>query len=167
MEQIREIAALQSNGSTTLAPASARSLNVESLRHLGVMLQQMSAAFPHQEVPQETAEIFFVTLEDLAVEYGMKNLEAGLRWFLSRQKFFPHPSEVREVLDEMAKNAKAGKLAEMKRNLPKIGCDACDGSGLVITLDTHGERVAKECECKLAWRRAKKAWEQRQREVKA
>jgi hypothetical protein len=66
---------------------------------------------------------------------------------------------VEEVLEDLAMKAKLEARAEMRKKLPKIGCAACDESGLVISLDTSGDRVAKECECKLAWRRAKRTLE--------
>lgn len=159
MEQTGNIIRAQSEGSSGAALVSKTSLNVESLRQLGRMLQQMTAAFPHQEVPPETAEVFFATFETLAIQHGMKNLETALRSFLTRQKFFPHPSEVSEVLDEMEKKAKAGMLA----SLPKLGCELCHekgwADGWVLVLDAGGNRRVKECECFLARARAKKGLE--------
>lgn len=162
MEQVGSIiGAQQSGASTAVEPASARSLSVESLRQLGLMLQQLSAAFPHQEVAPETAEIFFATFESLAIQHGMKNLETALRSFLTRQKFFPHPSEVSEVLDEMAKK----KQHEAAKSLPPIGCGLCldadqNGfAGFVYVKQPTGLTFVKPCECRLARARAKKALE--------
>lgn len=160
MEQLGQITrAQQSVGSSAVALGTARSLSVESLRQLGLMLQQMSAAFPHQEVAPETAEIFFVTFEDLALEFGMPNLETAMRWFLSRQIFSPHPSEVRGVLEEMARKAKAA----IQENLPKIGCERCKDSefapGYIMVQNPGQERFVQACVCRLARNRAKKALE--------
>lgn len=157
MEQLGAIIRAQpSGGSNELALPGTRQLTRDSLLQLGTVLKQMSGAFPHQEYDVETTKIFLLTFEDLALEYSVTMLETSLRGFISRQKFFPHPSEVREVLEDMAKKAKAKKL----QGLPKVGCEICgDGNGLVMGLDASGERFAKACECLKAYRRAKRAME--------
>lgn len=163
MEQVGSIIKAQSAGSSALARPGTQRLPRESVTHLATMLRQMSAAMPHQEYGEETTEVFLLAFEELAVEFSVKNLETALRSFLSRQKFFPHPSEVREVLEQMAKKAK--QLAEQA--LPGIGCSACldsDGEGLAGFVYTHrpGQpREVKPCECRLARARAKKALENR------
>jgi hypothetical protein len=45
------------------------------------------------------------------------------------------------------------------RDLPKVGCELCDFRGQLMGIDTAGERYAKDCECLLVYRRAKKAME--------
>lgn len=165
LENLAAIVLRQTNASQLASLQRAQPLNEAQIVQVGELMANMMAGYPHQAL-EMSAEVFQLAFEDLAKIFGVQQLETALRTLLTTQKFFPHPSEVREVLDEMAKRSKTEAEAEMKRNLPKIGCETCDGSGLVISLDTHGERVAKECECKLAWRRAKKQWEAR-REVKA
>jgi len=159
MESISQIIkAQQPAGSNELALPGTQQLSRDSVIQLGAMLRQMSAAFPHQEYDAETTRIFLLTFEDLATEYGMKNLETALRSFLTRQKFFPHPSEVREVLDEMAKKKKQQATAA----LPKLGCPKCHDGGFTdgyILQVIDGVRYAKECDCLLERRRAKKAME--------
>lgn len=46
------------------------------------------------------------------------------------------------------------QLAAERAKLPKVGCAACDGSGLVFGI-SNGERCASACACLLAYRRAK------------
>lgn len=150
------IKAQQSGESSALALPGTQQLTRDSLVQMGTMLRQMSAAFPHQEYGQETTEIFLLTFEDLAVEYGLTNLEAVLRKFLSRQLFFPHPAEVRKELDEMASKAKA----EVKKALPRIGCPKChDGGfadGYILKINPDRKREVWECDCMKAYRKAKK-----------
>ena len=161
MERISSIAlARRPAGSKELALPGTQQLTRDSLIQMGTMLRQMSAAFPHQEYDPETTEVFLMTFEDLAVEFGLAPLEQALRSFLSRQKFFPHPSEVREELEAMAKK----KQQEQVKNLPKLGCEECmpngvGRDGIIIELDTDGERYVRFCECLLARRRARKALE--------
>jgi hypothetical protein len=157
MEKISEIVkAQQSGGSNALALPGTRQLNRDSLLQMGAMLRQMSGAFPHQEYDEETTKIFLLTFEDLALEYGLPPLEVALRRFLTRQKFFPHPSEVREELDVMAKKAKQ----EAQKQLPPLGCEECMPSGegyrgLVLATDEKGFRCVKACACRLRRNRAK------------
>jgi hypothetical protein len=151
------IKAAQSVGSKELAVHGTRQLPRDSVIHLATMLRQMGAAFPHQEYAEETTEIFLLMFEDLALKYGLNELETALRSFLTKQKFFPHPAEVAGVLEEMANKAKQ----EAKKSLPKIGCPKChDGGwapGHILTVDEKGDRFVKECECLLEYRAARKA----------
>lgn len=161
MEKLGQIIKAQQSGeSTAVTLVSDRSLTVESLRQLGLMLQQMSAAFPHQEVPPETAEVFYMTFEDLAIQYGMKSLETALRSFLTRQKFFPHPSEVAEVLEEMKQKSNTERMA----SLPKIGCEKCgpegsDFPGYVYVEKPGFPRAVTDCACRIRREQAKRALE--------
>ncbi len=157
MERVGEIIkAQQQPGSNALALPGTQQLSRDSLVQLGTMLRQMSAAFPHQEYDSETTKVFLLTFEDLAMEYGMQSLETALRSFLTRQKFFPHPSEVREVLDEMATKAKQKATAA----LPKVGCPKCHeqpAAGYIWHKNEKGDTYVTECDCLLERRRAKKA----------
>lgn len=155
MEKLSAIVAQQSRGSSELALPGTQQLTRESLVHLGTLLRQMSAAFPHQEYSEETAEVFLMSFEDLALKYGLKSLEWALRGFLTKQKFFPHPAEVAEELERMQQKTRQ----EQMQSLPKVGCDLCadhGNSGLIGVLGTDSERYMKPCECLLAYRRAKK-----------
>lgn len=166
MEKLGQIIkARQSAESGALALPGMQRLTRDSMVQLGTMLRQMSAAFPHQEYDGETTKVFLMTFEDLALEFGVPNLEQALRRFLSRQKFFPHPAEVREVLEEMKQKAQS----ELNRALPKIGCDKCmqtgeDGlphglEGFIYVQRPGQPQFVKPCECRLARERAKKALE--------
>jgi hypothetical protein len=154
MENLAAIIKAQQLGECKeLALPGTQQLSRDSLVQLGTLLRQMSAAFPHQEYDGETTAIFLMTFEDLALKYGLSNLEIALRVFLTRQKFFPHPAEVAEELEAMSKKAKA----EVK--LPPLGCNLChDGGwapGYILRL-CDGKREVKECEC-LKKRKAAKA----------
>jgi hypothetical protein len=162
MEKLGNIAAaIGTELQTATRPGTQLSRPTETRNQLRAFLKQMAAAFPHQEVVPETAEVWRLAFENLLREHGLKRLETALASFLTRTKFFPHPSEVREVLDEMAKKAKQVANAA----LPPIGCSACldgDGDGMAGFVYTHrpGQpREVKPCECRLARARAKKALE--------
>lgn len=148
MESLKAIVkAQQSGGSNALALPGTQQLSRDSLVQMGAMLRQMSAAFPHQEYDQDTTKIFLMTFEDLAVKYGLKPMEQALRSFLTRQKFFPHPAEVAEELEVMAKKAKR----EAEKALPPLGCEECKDSiapGLVTEI-RNGERYIKACACRI------------------
>lgn len=149
MEKLSAVAAAQSSGSTTALQHGTRPSREETMQ-LQNLLRQMQAAFPHQETAPETAKIWRLAVEDLVAEFSLLQVEAALRTFLTHQKFFPHPSEIREELEAM----KTKQLAAERAKLPKVGCDACDGSGLVFGIRS-GERCARACACLLAYRRAK------------
>ena len=93
---------------------------------------------------------------DLSLEFNMLDLQTVLRSFLTRQAFFPHPSEVRKELQSMAKR----KEAEAVENLPKLGCEECRdepfGPGTKLGVDPAGNRCVYQCRCKVARDEAKK-----------
>jgi hypothetical protein len=160
MESIRNILgkAGQSEESTEAKQLSVKpsSVSNESTRQVSILLEQMAAGFPSQEVPPETAEMWTMAFGDLAVEYGVEQVRKALRVLVTRQKFFPHPAEVAEVLEEMAKK----QQAELRKQLPKVGCELCRDSvvpGHTIVLDDAGYRAVRECGCLLAYRAAKQA----------
>lgn len=132
---------------------------------IGELLANMAAGYPHQDMT-ESMPMYQRGLENLAVEFGTDQLQQALELLLTHRKFFPHPSEIREVLEEMAAKVKAKAKADLLAKLPKIGCDKCQGenastptAGLVMTQKPGQDRIVDECECKLAWRRAKKELE--------
>lgn len=46
-------------------------------------------------------------------------------------------------------------LAEDRRRLADPKCALCDDAGLIISTDAHGNRLAKNCECRIAQRTAR------------
>lgn len=158
LEDLRAISLRQTSESRLASLQRARPLDEAQIVQVGELMANMMAGYPHQAL-EMAAEVYQLAFEDLARIYGIRSLEMALRSFLTLQKFFPHPSEVREVLDEMAKKAKQVANAA----LPPIGCSAClDGDGMAGFVYTHrpGQpREVKPCECRLARARAKKALE--------
>ena len=68
------------------------------------------------------------------------------------------------MLEAMVKDLAKQKRQDLLAKLPKIGCEKCQGedgfqAGLVMVQKPGQVRVVDECECKLAWRRAKKELE--------
>jgi hypothetical protein len=160
MEKLGSIAAGMSNGLQTAGQQSGQlSRTTEARTQLRTFLEQMVAAFPHQEIPSDTMKMWRLAFEAMVREHGMERLQVALASFLTA-KFFPHPHEVNEVLDQMAKKEHAAQMA----SLPKIGCQVClpdgDGfAGFIYTQQPGGPRVVKPCECRTRREQAKKALE--------
>jgi hypothetical protein len=161
MEETSLVSLQQIAASSTALARREQRLDEAQIVQVGELMANMIAGYPHQSLGM-AMEVYQMAFEQLTLEFGMANLETALRSFLTHQKFFPHPSEVREVLEEMAAKVKAKAKADLLAKLPKIGCEKCqDGGapGLVIVQNPGQDRFAQECECKLAWRRAKKELE--------
>jgi hypothetical protein len=80
--------------------------------------------------------------------YGIDRLEWVLREIRIKpgQKFFPHPSEVSEALEEMVKREQQ-KLREAN---PYVPCGQCC-SGMVI-VERDGVSKAERCQCWTDWK---------------
>jgi len=156
MESLAEISLRQTSGSALALLQRAPRLDEAQIVQVGELMANMMAAYPHQAL-ELAAEVYQMAFGDLARLHGIQHLREAMRWFLTGQKYFPHPSEVREVLEEMAKKAKAAKVL----NLPKVGCLKCyDGgwtAGYIRLPDVNGAPQIKVCDCLLEYRRAKKA----------
>lgn len=150
MSAIHKLTVQPLGASSAALTHSAGPLSAASKAHLGQMLAQMAAAWPAQELPEETAQMYQLGMEDLAEEFGVQDLRQALRHFLTRSRFFPHPSEIREELEAMAKR----KQEEAKARREPLGpCGICDGVRMVLSTKPDGERVANWCECVLSRRR--------------
>lgn len=75
------------------------------------LIRQMMAAYPHQEISPDTADVYLMAYEDVTAEFGLEPLRAEMRLALSRSKFFPHPAEIREALAGKRKTAAMQELA--------------------------------------------------------
>jgi hypothetical protein len=163
MEETSLVSLQQIAASSTALARREQRLDEAQIVQVGELMANMIAGYPHQSLGM-AMEVYQMAFEQLTLEFGMENLETALRSFLTHQKFFPHPSEVREVLEEMAAKVKAKAKADLLAKLPKIGCEKCQGedgfaAGLVMVSKPGQPRMVDECECKLAWRRAKKELE--------
>jgi hypothetical protein len=157
LENLAAISLRQTSASQLALQQRARPLDEAQIVQVGELLANMMAGYPHQAL-EMAAEVYQMAFEDLTKLYGIQQLETALRLFLTMQKFFPHPSEVREVLDEMATKKRQKATAA----LPKLGCPKCHDGGFTdgyILQVKDGLRQVKECDCLLERRRAKKAME--------
>lgn len=157
MEDMRAIALRSQSGSQLALLRRARPLSGAQIVQVGELMANMMAGYPHQAL-EMAAEVYQMAFEDLARLHGLKNLETALRGFLTSRRFFPHPSEVREVLDEMATKAKK----EAMNSLPKLGCDECEGQcldliGFVMETRPGQGRAVVPCKCRIRRDAAKKA----------
>ena len=156
LERVSNISLRQMSESQLALRRPGRQLDEAQIVQVGELMANMMAGYPHQAL-EMAAEVYQMAFEDLAKLHGIQQLETALRSFLIHQKFFPHPSEVAEVLEEMAKQEKTNAAL----NLPKLGCLLCHekgwSDGWILELDAGGNRRVKKCECMFARERAKKA----------
>jgi hypothetical protein len=141
------LVAPQSAGSNGLVTLSETRLDAASKEQVGSLLSQMGAGFPAQEQHPDTAEIFQYGMEILAAEFGLAKVQVALEKFLTRQKFFPHPSEVREELEAMAEKERMANRYQPdpacahNRQRPPLQ------AGYVWVTDQEGTRVTGRCNC--------------------
>jgi hypothetical protein len=137
----------ESNGALTL---SATRLDEASKLQVGELLGQMAAAFPSQEEHPDTAQMYQHGIELLASEFGIASVQTALESFLTRQKFFPHPSEVREALEAMATKARE----DARKANPYVSDPTCKHllPGQAWVIDKDGDRVVGRCECWKRWK---------------
>jgi hypothetical protein len=162
MEKLGAIAG-RMQGSTEVSTRSVGSLKKAEITQLDQMLAGMIAYYPHQEIPEMTLQQYRAEFKLQAETHGLANLREAFLATRRRpgQKFFPHPTDIAEVLEEMAKKAKQ----EVAKSLPKLGCSLClspDASGfagLIVKQQPGRPRYVEPCECRLARERAKKAAE--------
>ncbi len=103
---------LGSNGASTTG--TARRLTAEQFEHLSALCRQMAAFYPHQELAAETVRGFLDEFEGLAAKHGIDQLERAFRALRSKpgQRFFPHPSEVAEQIEEQIEAARETRAAQ-------------------------------------------------------
>lgn len=164
LENVSSISLRLENVSTGALMRPEQRLAPAQRLQIGEILANMVQAYPHQDLA-ESMGMYQRGLEILAVEFGMAPLQRALESIFTHENFFPHPSEVRKVLEEMAKQ----KAQELNAALPKIGCDVCmpkdeyghrDGfAGFVYTPRPGLPPTVVPCECRLARAKAKKALE--------
>jgi hypothetical protein len=155
MHQPSAVAA-QTNGSALIKRPSEERLNDAEFSILAQLTTQIMKAYPHQELG-ESLEIFLRGYEILTVRHGLPRVKEALQELLVTpgRKFFPHPSELAEVLTDM----QTKERQQFLRDHPFTQCGQCE-DGMVF-VDAEGKpwdwrkggyRAAKECDCKIAWR---------------
>ena len=143
------------SGSTALSTRSEKRLSDEQVLHLLTLLEQTAARYPHQDLAP-AMEGYLHDFEALALKYGMEPVHQALMELRikPRQRFFPQPSEVAEVIEEiMAKQA-----VEERQSNPIRDCAACGNSRLTFHRTGEGGALrtwAEDCECLKEWRLAK------------
>jgi hypothetical protein len=149
MERITAIEVRQLVESSALSVrGTEQQLSGTQLEQFSLLCRQMQPYYPHQEFADDTVEGFQFDLERLAVIYGLDRLQTALLNIRIKpgQRFFPHPSEVSEALEELVKKEKA----KAREENPYKPCSRCS-SGMVMTL-RNGVDYAVRCQCWLAWK---------------
>jgi len=147
--------------SSALAPTrrpSEERLNDAEFSILAQLTTQIMKAYPHQELG-ESLEIFLRGYEILAVRHGLPRVKEAMQTMLVTpgRKFFPHPSELAEVLENM----QTAERQQFLRDHPYTPCGQCENGMRMVNADdgqpwdwrSGKPRAAKECECKTAWRK--------------
>jgi hypothetical protein len=161
MQQLSVVAA-QASGSALIRRPSEERLNDAEFSILTKLTTQMVTAYPHQELG-DSLEMFLRGFEILTVRHGLPRVKEALQELLVTpgRKFFPHPSELAEVLTDM----QTKERQQFLRDHPFTPCGQCE-DGMVF-VDAEGKpwdwrkggyRAAKECDCKVAWRNQTKAF---------
>jgi hypothetical protein len=154
--------ALTNVSSTRAVERSARPLSIAESKALTVLLDQMAAHYPHQTITDETGEIWREAIEILVARYTLPRVRTALSEFLVKpgQKFFPHPSEIAEALEQMVTEERRRILREN----PFIPCGRCDGGIVLVNRDGSpydslkgGPVAMHDCDCKVEWRRRTKS----------
>jgi hypothetical protein len=119
MEAIKAIALAQSLEHSALSVRGAeRQLSCEEHQQLTTLCEQMQAHYPHQEFADETVKGYLFDLERLAVLHGLDVLRVALLNLRLRpgQKFFPHPSEVAEEIEQMLEADREASNEQARRS---------------------------------------------------
>ena len=142
--EVRQL--VESNGLSVRG--TERQLSDAEFNLLNLLCKQMQAYYPHQEFLDETVHGYQFDLERLAVIYGLKRVRSVLLNIRIKpgQRFFPHPSEVSEALEEMVKQERM----QAREANPYKPCGQCHDGLLVVERD--GERIAKRCRCWIEWK---------------
>jgi hypothetical protein len=84
--------------------------------------------------------------ETLVEEFSLPRVQKALESFLTRQRFFPHPSQIREVLESMRAKERRDELAA-NRYAPDPKCDHVPGG-----LFRRTEGGMARCDCWQRWK---------------
>jgi len=138
-----------------LTQPSTQSLPDAEYAALVTMVDQLRRGYPHQDLA-DSLETLTRGYELVATEYGLAAVEEALLIRYTRQKFFPHPSELREELESMKASERKAILAAN----PFRPCGLCEGGFVRVNADGtpfRGGSPAKtrleECTCRVEWRR--------------
>ena len=117
-------------------------------------MAQLKANYPSQEISSATAKIWMAQWLTFASEHGLDVLRRALFLCMSKSKFLPQPADVAKAIKEVM----AKKIAEERKAQPIGDCSACDNQRHIVAeriVDGMRRTSARECDCLVAWRRAK------------
>lgn len=129
---------------------------------LGRMMSQSLAMKPNQTLPPGTPDLYLQAWEELAAEFGMERLQAGLWRALRRSSFFPQPIEIETACRELAAEDRARRrIAREAEEAAQRDLDTAiarkqhredypeqyDAEGRRLPMDQWPRRVAAEAAC--------------------
>jgi len=154
MEKLVEVAQM-TESALTKKPSEERLSDAE-YSILVELVTQMAAAYPHQELG-ESLEILLRGYEILAIRYGLCRVKNVLQQLLVTpgQKFFPHPSQLAEALQQMVSN----EYRQFLKENPYVSCGTCDEGSVILNRDgtpwdhrSREQRYVADCVCRIKWR---------------
>ncbi len=83
------------------AQQSTPRLKLTDLEQLRLLMKQTKESYPAQEVPPETIAMWLPAWMTLAALHGIPALRTALQAHMLASRYFPHPSELRKLLDAM------------------------------------------------------------------
>jgi hypothetical protein len=148
MEPIRDIAVRPPNAPSAISKHGTERLSDAEFAELNLLCRQMQAYYPNQEFDDQTIEGYQFDIERLAAQFGLGRMRQVLLDIRIRpgQKFFPHPSEIAEELENLVGKERAKLLKEN----PWAPCGACQDGWLIVEVD--GKRRAARCSCWKSWK---------------
>lgn len=158
MESIAQVA--RTPGSRLTVRQSEAQLSNGEFTALATLVDQMAAAYPHQELG-ESLPILLRGYEMLAIEFGLRRVRDALEMLLTSRKFFPHPAELREAIEAVKETERRQILADN----PWTPCEQCsahvpgmipvnaDGSRWTFSRERVRPAAYRVCQCKTEWRR--------------
>lgn len=96
----------------------------QNLELLSILIEQMRANLPNQQLTQATVESWMGSWLLLVDEYGFQALQQALQRLLTRCKFFPLPAEIREEIEaERDRQCAQRQQREARQTLDKLDRD--------------------------------------------
>ena len=99
MQAIREVA-LRSDKTTALQQ-STPPLSLTELDHVRLLMKQMKANYPNQELTPETVKVWTPLWLSMVKNFGLPMFQAVLMRLLASSAFFPQPHDIESELDDI------------------------------------------------------------------
>jgi hypothetical protein len=126
MEHIRDTQLAQlMKGSAEITERSRSRLPDEAFAYLSILMDQMQAAYPHQDL-SDSMQVYMEGYEQLALRYSMAEVQDALaEWLITPgAKFFPRPDEGASLIERRREAQRVVK--EMRAQAEKHKADIAE-----------------------------------------